>query len=235
MIAAMPLFLSRRLTGVRERMEDPDCDPGELCNTYAQFRAVNRLVSSWRGIYRGDLRPAADGRRFTVLDVGFGGGDLPLRLERWAARDGLDLAITAIDTDPRAVSWARERYPESAVSFHRRSLKDLLDGGERFDAVISNHLLHHFSCSELVEFCAASRRLSRRVAIHHDIVRSDLAWMLFALVTTPFFHRSFIVADGLTSIRRSFTVAELRRLAPAGWQVRKSPPYHQSLIHRRPP
>ena len=210
-------------------MEDVDCDPLKLHNTYAQFRAVNALVAGWRGVYRRYLRPAAAGGPLTLLDVGFGGGDVPSRLERWAARDGLDLRITAIDLEPRALRYVRERYPDSKVRFRLRSVAELLDRGERFDMVVSNHLLHHLATEEVSELCDATRRLSRRAVIHSDLVRSDMAWLLFTLLAVPFFHRSYIVADGLTSIRRSFTIAELRQLAPAGWQVRKNLPYHQLL------
>ena len=228
----MPLFLKHRLTGVRERMEDPGCDRRKLRNTYAQFRAVNALVAGWGQVYRRLLRPAAGRRRTTLLDIGFGGGDIPARLARWAARDGLELAITAIDTDPRALAFVRRgRFP-SAIAFRRESVAGLLERGERFDVVASNHLLHHLEESEIERLCDRTRRLARRLVVHSDIVRSDLAWLGFAALTGPFFHRSFIVADGLTSIRRSFTPSELRRLAPRGWRLERAFPYHQLLIHR---
>lgn len=231
----MPLFLKHRLTGVRERMEDSECDRRKLRNTYVQFRAVNALVAGWGQIYRRLLRPAAGRRRTTVLDIGFGGGDIPARLARWAARDGLELEITAIDTDPRALAFVRQQPVAKvlrAIAFRQESVAGLLGRGERFDAVVSNHLLHHLEELEIERLCDRTRRLARRLVVHSDIVRSDLAWLGFAALTGPFFHRSFIVADGLTSIRRSFTLSELRRLAPRGWRVERAFPYHQLLIHR---
>ncbi len=226
----MPIFLRNRLAGVRERMEDPGCDPVKLRNTYAQFRAVNALVSDWRRIYRRFLRPAAAGRT-SVLDVGFGGGDVPVRLARWAERDGLELEITAIDTDRRALDFVRRGRSPSSVAFRDASVAELLARGERFDVVVSNHLLHHLPAPAIAILCDETRRLARRLVVHSDIVRSDLAWLGFAALTAPFFHRSFIVADGLTSIRRSFTHREMRRLAPRGWRVERAFPYHQLLIH----
>lgn len=228
----MPIFLSRRLNGIRERMEDPGCDPRRLRNTYAQFRAINTLFSGWRRVYRRHLQPAFVGRSARVLDVGFGGGDVPVRLARWAARDGIELEITAIDTDRRALAWAREHNGCDAVTFREQSLAGLLDGDERFDVVISNHLLHHLSVAEVTAFCDQTRRLARRLVLHNDIVRSDSAFVGFAALTMPFFHRSVIVPDGLLSIRRSFTHRELQRVAPPGWTVERSFPYRQQLIYR---
>ncbi len=228
----MPWLLKQRLTGVRERMEDPGCDPVKLRNTYAQFRVVNLVVSGWRRLYRRYLRPlAAGGQPLTVLDVGFGGGDVPVRLACWADRDQIDLTVTAIETDDRALAWVRERHASSPVDFRRQTASELLATDERFDVVISNHLLHHVREDELAEFCDVSRHLARRLVIHSDMERSDLAWALFAAGTAPFFHRSFIVRDGLTSIRRSFTTEELRPSLPAGWRIERTFPFHRLLIH----
>jgi hypothetical protein len=44
---------------------------------------------------------------------------------------------------------------------------------------------------------------------------------------------SFIREDGLTSIRRSYTPAELTAAAPAGWRVEPGAPFHQILALRR--
>lgn len=227
----MPTFLARRLTGIRELMEDPACDPRKLHNTYAQFRAINTLASGWRRIYRLYVKPAAArGRHLTMLDVGFGAGDIPIRLAKWAERDGIELMITAIDADRRALAWVRGREHPSNVTFREASLAELLTRGRRFDFVISNHLLHHLSEPALGKLCADTRQLSRQVVIHNDVVRSDLALLWFAALTAPLFHDSFIVPDGLVSIRRSFSHRELVALAPKGWTVTRRFPFHQLLM-----
>lgn len=98
----MTLWLRRRAGHLRERMDDPTCDPKEVRATYAHFGTVNRMVSGWAALYRRCLRPRMrPGRTYRLLDVGFGGGDIPRALLRWAQRDGLQLYVTAIDPDAR--------------------------------------------------------------------------------------------------------------------------------------
>jgi hypothetical protein len=48
-------------------------------------------------------------------------------------------------------------------------------------------------------------------------------------VTWPAARRSFLYADGRLSIRRSYTVDELRAAAPAGWQVEAARPFRVLL------
>ena len=230
----MPFFLKEREAALLEKMDDPDCDPKRLRNTYAQFGAVNRLVSGWERTYRRFVRPLARSREYThLLDVGSGGGDIPRKLAKWAAQDGIDLSITAIDPDERAISYAKSRPHPANVTFRCVSTSDLLRAGETFDLVTSNHLLHHLSSEEVEKICRETAQLSRGLVIHKDLERADLAYLGFAALAKTFFHRSFIAHDGLISIRKSFTRDELQEVAQAterGWRVERTFPFHLLLL-----
>ncbi len=231
--------LHERAVDAVELMDAPDCDPEMLRRTYAQFRYINAAVSGWRGIYRRSIRPRLSTTRpSTLLDVGCGGGDLARSLASWAARDGLRLAVTGIDPDERALDFARALPPlplpggADRVRFRSALSSELADAGDRFDFVVSNHVLHHLSGTELGGLLKDSEQLCSGLVVHADIERARLAYVGFALGTLPFFHRSFIRADGLTSIRRSFTAPELRAVAPPGWWVERGQPSRLELRWR---
>lgn len=214
-----------RASDAVETMDDPSCDPGRLAQTYADFRIVNALVSGWRGMYRRDIRPALSATRpRTLLDIGSGGGDVARALAGWAARDGLLLRITAIDPDARAHAYATGLRRLPGLTFRRALSSELVAEGARFDFVVSNHVLHHLGAAELGALLVDSERLCAGQVLHSDIERSRPAYLGFGLATWPFFRRSFIREDGLTSIRRSFTAAELRAAVPAGWRVTREWP-----------
>ncbi|MFC7375473.1 class I SAM-dependent methyltransferase [Brachybacterium sp. GCM10030267] len=227
--------LTERDRHAAERMDDPDCDLRRLERTYAQFRVINSLVTGWRTTYRRHLRPRLHREGpTTLLDIGSGGGDLARALARWARRDGFDLRVTGIDPDPRAHAWAMRQRPVEGVYFRRALSSDLVTEGAEFDLVVSNHLLHHLEEDELRDLLRDSRRLSRTAVVHSDIQRDRLAYALFSVGTWPFFPGSFIREDGLISIRRSFTAAELRDIAPEGWDVSELGPWRLLLTHEVP-
>jgi len=222
--------LGRRETAAVELMDDPGCDLRLLERTYGQFAVVNRLVSGWRRLYVETLRPALRTTpRPTLLDVGFGGGDIPRRLVGWARRDGIDLAVTAIDPDPRAAAYVG-RAPSGPVEFRQATSTDLVAEGRTFDVVVSNHLLHHLEPAALQRLLADTERLAGRLAVHNDLRRSALAHHAYAVVTRPLARSSFLHADGLLSIRRSYRPHELVDLRP-GWTVRAAPPFRLLLEH----
>ncbi|KAB1650502.1 methyltransferase domain-containing protein [Pseudoclavibacter endophyticus] len=212
-------------------MDDPDCDSVLLERTYRQFAAINRLVSGWRRVYRTRIRPRlGSGRRATLLDIGFGGGDIPRAIARWAARDGLGLDITAIDPEPRAIRYVRG-LPDAGVRFERATSAELVARGERYDMVISNHLLHHLDDDERVDLLRDSTTLAREVSIHNDLARARLGYAAFAVATLPLRGRSFAHDDGLLSIRRSYRRDELRAIVPPGWRVESMFPQRLLLTH----
>jgi 2-polyprenyl-3-methyl-5-hydroxy-6-metoxy-1,4-benzoquinol methylase len=224
-------MLVRRASDLRERMDEPDCDPARLRNTYAQFELVNRLMTGWRRAFLRYLSPRLVAGS-TLLDLGCGGGDLARSFARWGEKRGAPLRITAIDPDPRALAFAVSRPPVAGVEYLRCDAEALARTGRRFDCVVSNHVLHHLSADEVTGFLQLSGALARQVALHSDVRRHPGAWLAFGLVK-PLFRDSFIVEDGLRSIRRAFTPDELRALLPSGWRHEAAAPFRNLAVLER--
>lgn len=234
----MDPLLRHRSVGEPELMDDPACDPVALDTTYRLFGVINPLVASWRPVYRRHLRPvlraaAREGRPATVLDVGCGGGDVARALARWAARDGLDVRITGIDPDERATRWAAAHDRGAGTTYRTVASGELVAAGETYDAVISNHMLHHLTPAELAGVLADSEALARGVAVHNDLRRSRAAWLVYWVATLPLARaRTFVRFDGLLSIRRSHAPAELAAVLPPGWQAVRQRFFRLLAVHR---
>lgn len=228
----------RRRPDELEAMDHPDCDPVLLNRTYAQFPLVNRAVGGWKGIYAQQIAPLlASGEPARLLDIGCGGGDIALQLARWTLHDGYELGVLGIDPDERAIAFARQAAAKSAlpagkIEFLRCTSADLVRGGEVFDVVISNHLLHHLDDAQLRGILADTEALATGLGLHADIRRSRIASLLFGAATLPLARTSLIRRDGLASIRRSYTPMELVRRVPAGWQVHTAKPFRNLLAYR---
>ena len=222
--------LASRDARAAERMDDPGCDPVRLARTYARFGLVNAVVAAPRATYRRWIVPRLGSGDVRVLDIGTGGGDFPRAVCRWARRSGARLDVLAVDPDPRAYAFAERGTRIPGLRIRRMDAAAVLASGERFDVVLSNHVLHHLSDERVRELLSESARLLRPggVAVHRDIARSAGAYAAFAVGTLPFqpllLRGTFIREDGLTSIRRSRTPAELATIVPEGWRVRRGWP-----------
>jgi 2-polyprenyl-3-methyl-5-hydroxy-6-metoxy-1,4-benzoquinol methylase len=220
------MSLTARDAELVELMDDPFCDPRRLKATLRRFGTVNRLFAGWGAAYRDRLAPAlaALGRPARVLDLGSGGGDLVRRLAGLARRDGLEVTWVGADPDPRSLEVAGE-HAERGIEFRVTDAAALRRAGERFDVVLSNHVLHHLSPSELAVFAEDSLALSRGPVIHSDIRRSRAAYGLYAVAITPFAPGTFLRTDGLRSIRRSYLPDELGAALGGPWRVETGSPF----------
>jgi len=228
----MPVFLKHRNEDLVEFMDREDCDLEKLNNTYRQFSTINSLLSGWRRIYNQLIKPelTSPDRIYTFLDIGFGGGDIPLKIARWANNDGFKVEVLGIELDDRALEFVKMISTPTNVQFRKIHLIELINQGEQFDFVLSNHLLHHLNNKKISVLLQQSESLARIKVVFSDIHRSDLGYGLYSLFTRPFFRKSFITPDGLMSIRRSFTKKELEKITPEAWQVLSMPLYRLLLI-----
>lgn len=225
-----------RRSDLTEIMDDPNCDREKLFATYRHFRTINRLLSQWSVIYRVHIRPFLKNHTTAqLLDIGSGAGDICIYLANRARKDGFRLSITGADPDARVREYLATnniRHPD--VTFSTATLNDVARSGKRFDFIISNHLMHHVSDSELSAMMMECEKLVTYKVLFNDISRSTIARPLFWILTKPWFQNSFITEDGLISIQRSFTPKELRSICRPDWQVHRIFPFRLIATYTHP-
>jgi 2-polyprenyl-3-methyl-5-hydroxy-6-metoxy-1,4-benzoquinol methylase len=228
------MFFRHRNPDLQEFMDDPDCDPVLLGNTYRQFGLINRLLAGWGSVFGQYIAPLCrNDRTYSLLDLGCGGGDLARYISRLALKSGLDLKIVATDPDYRAFTYATSANAGSGITFLNMDLNQIAEAGMEFDFIISNHLMHHLSDQENSELMETASGICNESVIFNDIHRSLAGYVLFGSVIRPFFRNSYIIPDGLTSIRRSYRRNELAGIVPAGWQVRAMLPFRLLAVYIR--
>lgn len=150
----------------------------------------------------------------TILDVGAGACDVPLRVARRAQLAGIDLRIICLDQDSRVVRYARRVVADHPAG----AMVDVVEGSaleltERYDYIVNNHFLHHLSQSDIRRFLDTAWHATRRRLLVNDLLRSYWSLVGFRVFAGLFLHRSFARTDGEISIRKGFRPEELQSLA----------------------
>lgn len=223
----MPIFLAKRNEKLTEWMDKDDCDKELLFNTYRQFHRINRLLSGWNTLYNDYIKPVIinNGGSATILDIGCGGGDIIRHLYQRCKSDQFDVSFTGIDPDKRAFQYVEQTGWPDEITFLPIHSEQLIEQGKSFDIVISNHLLHHLDEKQLLTLCSDSERLANRRILFSDIERSDIGYLAFSLIAPMLFRNSYIVKDGLISIRRSYRKPELEKHLPDSWSISRRLPF----------
>jgi SAM-dependent methyltransferase len=148
-----------------------------------------------------------------ILDVGFGGGDMLRRIERWAAQRNLPVQLTGIDLNPYAARAAAEFTPPG--SRIQWLTGDAYSYTEPVDIILSALLTHHLETPDLVRFLAWSDATARRGWFINDLCREPVPARLFTLLAGTLRWHRFVQHDGPVSFRRSFREPDWQHLLTA--------------------
>lgn len=138
----------------------------------------------------------------TVVDVGFGAGDMLRALARHARRRGRKVRLIGFDINPRSEPVARRLTPPDLTIDFRTG--DAFAVEEPVDLVVSSLVTHHMSDAEIVQFL---RWMERKAALGwfvNDLHRHRFAYHGFALLAALMRWHPFVRHDGPLSIARAF-------------------------------
>jgi 2-polyprenyl-3-methyl-5-hydroxy-6-metoxy-1,4-benzoquinol methylase len=186
---------------------DGDISPRELESALGFMKFVNRF---WGGVgaVTSFLARTDAPERFTLLDVGTGGGDIPFAIAKWARSQGKTASITAIDVNPGCLAYAAKHHSDPSVIFKKHSAFDIASLG-RFDYVVSSMFFHHLSDAEIVSLLRLFRAQAKHFLVN-DLLRSPLAHAGAALLASATLNRT-VFHDATLSVRRGFTRRDFER------------------------
>src|SRR3569833_3191682 len=192
-----------------EILDDPSVDPAIRERSITDVTRSNRLLGGLRtavGAFERLLPDLGDGA--IVLDVGTGLADIPDRVRAVAGANGRTVTTVGVD---EAWSLLDADRPRLAAGVCADALV-LPFRDHSVDVVMCSQILHHFDDTGADAFVREMNRVARRAVIISDLRRSWIAAAGFWLVSFPLrFHR-VTRHDGVLSVLRGFTTAELQRL-----------------------
>jgi SAM-dependent methyltransferase len=183
----------------RELLEDPQLPDHMVAQAYWDLDRTHRWLGNTAEIVRLIRQDPAPVRR--VLDIGCGQGAL---LDHIRRQLGVD--VIGFDLRPAPASAPVPILSGNAI----------VDPLPPADVAVSVCLVHHLSEADFIRLVNNVSCCCRRFIVL-DLVRHRLPLMLFRTFLAPFLN-PLNVADGLTSVRRSYTSAEMRRMVGAALQ-----------------
>lgn len=218
-----------------ELMDSGTTSPKELDDALDFLSATNTFLGGWAVMReRLEVWSRAWDRKKTVtmLDIGTGAADLPIRILSWGRRRRFCIKIVGIDTDAKVLDLARKRTEgEENLGLMHADLGTFAALGGQFDYVLGSLFLHHLPPAELVPSLRLCDGLALKGMLFSDLRRCAAAYAGVSALTCMAGRVSRY--DGPLSVRRAFTPEELEDAAErAGLRylrVRRGPFFRLSL------
>jgi 2-polyprenyl-3-methyl-5-hydroxy-6-metoxy-1,4-benzoquinol methylase len=190
-----------------EMMDAEDLDPATYAAVVSDLAKVNVVTMAARPTLDFLARGTAGLKRFKLLDVGYGDGDMLRRIARWAAQRGIEAELVGIDLNPRsAMAAVAHTSPDLAIDWRTGDYADLDDQG--WDFVISSLVAHHMSHEQLIAFLRFMDREAQRGWLVNDLHRHRFAHWGFPILARLFGWHPIVRHDGTLSVARSYRPAE---------------------------
>jgi 2-polyprenyl-3-methyl-5-hydroxy-6-metoxy-1,4-benzoquinol methylase len=192
-----------------EQMDAPDLDPAVYEQVLHDLARVNRWTfTAWPTIAFLN-RAVGEAKRFRLMDVGYGDGDVLRSLARWARKRGIEADLVGVDLNEKSIAAARAATPADMKIDYRAG--DYIDQAGPFDFVISSQVTHHMTDDQLMTFIRYMEREARRGWLICDLHRHGFAHWGFPILARLLGVHRIVREDGRLSIARSFR--------PEDWQA----------------
>jgi 2-polyprenyl-3-methyl-5-hydroxy-6-metoxy-1,4-benzoquinol methylase len=202
---------------LEELMDTETVDVADFGRCLGDLRIVNIVTLGKRPTLRWLARATKGLRSFSLLDVGFGHGDMLRAIARWSDKRGLAARLSGIDLHPSSEMAARAATPAELRIEYRTADVFAFAPAPAPDFIVSALMTHHLSDAQVIAMLQWMDRTAVRGWFISDLHRSRIAyWGFRAMAAVSGWHR-FVRHDGAVSIARSFRRADWERyLAEAG-------------------
>lgn len=199
------MLTERRIT--EELMDAPDLPAETYDAVLADLAQVNTVTMAARATLAFLDRALADKADFTLLDVGFGHGDMLRRIARWGREKGKTMRLVGVDLNPRSEHAARAATDDwLPITYITGDYADL--AGQGWDCVISSLVAHHMTHEQLVAFLRFMDAEARAGWLVNDLHRHTFAYLGYPLLARLLRWHPIVRQDGQTSIARSYRPGE---------------------------
>ncbi len=203
-----------------EMMDGDDVTAADFAACLHDLAAVNtvtlarRPTLAWLADALTALPPGSD---FTLLDVGYGEGDMLRAIHAWATARGFRPRLIGVDLNPRSEPAARAATdPATGIDFQTGDVF-AFDAEEPVDFIVSSLVTHHLSDAQVGQFLMWMEARGQRGWFINDQRRSAIAFYGCRALAAVMRWHPFVRHDGPVSIARSFVPDDWERaLANAG-------------------
>ncbi|MBA3520422.1 MAG: methyltransferase domain-containing protein [Rhizobiales bacterium] len=175
------------------------------CLRHLEF--INRCTLAYRptlGWLDRLLGRTGTDRPVSILDVGFGHGDMLRQISSWGRKRGVEVRLAGIDLNPWSARAAALATPaDMPIRYEVGNVFSV--SGDRVDIVLSSLFAHHLPDAELVRFIRwmdASAELGWFV---NDLHRHALPYHFIRMTTRMLPANRLVRHDAPVSVARGFT------------------------------
>lgn len=200
-----------------ELLDQSDIPSSDLYRNLIELNIINSFLGGHAVTLNGMASFSLDTtKKYSILDIGCGGGDNLRSIAIWARKKGLQLQLVGLDLKQDCIEFANLRCQNfGEISFVCADYRSFLaEPTQQFDIILNSLFCHHFKEKELEELFKYMKANSNLGFFINDLHRHPLAYYSIKLLTKLFSKSYLVKNDACLSVKRGFSKNELKQLLP---------------------
>ncbi|MFT3705533.1 MAG: methyltransferase domain-containing protein [Agriterribacter sp.] len=147
-----------------------------------------------------------------ICEIGCGGGDNLLAIDKWAAQQGMRVRLTGIDKKKECIDFAKEKIKDDRFSWLCTSYEKTDMQAIKPHIIFSSLFCHHFNEQELVYMMQWMQQNSSVGFFINDLHRHVLAFYSIKMLTALFSKSYLVKNDAPLSVQRGLSKSEWKQI-----------------------
>ena len=211
----------------QEQLDNLSLSGDGLQKTLSSLKFINRLFGCHKQMIDGVVESILEDDYFLdnivgqikgeantirLVDLGSGGGDCIMELNRRFVKQDIVVNFTGIDGNPNSTRLAQDKSDYLNTRFVTQDILASSFEIPKNDVIISSHFIYHFEDHALIDFLKKIKKGTTRKIIFSDLRRSKASVFLFKWLRHLLPISAIAKEDKLTAIKRSFTIDEIHNI-----------------------
>lgn len=191
----------------KELLDRDDIPPADLFQNLRELDFINHWLGGYDISFAALKHVLQKGRRYTLVDIGCGGGDTLKRIAHWNRKAGFSLDLYGIDLKPDCIAYAEENLQDSGVTLICDDYRNTYRHLQQVDIIHACLFCHHLINDDLIELVRFALD-NRAILVINDLERNPLAHYSIKWLTRLFSKSYLVKNDAPLSVLRGFKKKE---------------------------
>lgn len=198
----------------KELLDADNIADADLYQNLKELDVINALLGGYRMTFSALSKVLKKGVKYTIVDIGCGGGDTLKRILWWNKTQQYDMNLYGIDLKQTCIDYSRNNNPTASIKFICDDYKNIYKHLPEVDIIHACLFCHHLSEIEIIDLIKFARA-NKSILIINDLERNVVAHYSIKFLTHLFSKSYLVKNDAPLSVLRGFKKKEWEKLIRA--------------------
>lgn len=199
------MFKSR--SNKKELLDSDNIPDSDLFLNLRELDVINHLLGGYKISFNALNYILNYNKKFTIVDIGCGGGDTVKRIYNWNKKKNYNLNLFGIDLKQTCVDYAEKIKSNKEITFICDDYRNIYNHIPNVDVIHACLFCHHLNNKEIIELVKFSQK-NKSTLIINDLQRNFIAYYSIKYLTKLFSKSYLVKNDAPISVLRGFNRKE---------------------------